>query len=149
MNNDKPLLAAIIGALSTLLAEIVSRIMLYWGVGRYSIYQLDSMILTMNRPNFLLGLYVNFVIGGLIGILFYYTIKAIGQTNLIVKGIFLGLLASALAEMLFSAVIEGKFIELRPLGDYYLHVAGSAFFGLGLGFFFQRYLFNSSTAANS
>ncbi len=78
MNKDKPLLAAIIGGLSTISAEIISRIMLALGIGQYSIYLLDSLILTLNRPNFFLGLYINFVIGGLVGLIFYYLIKCIG-----------------------------------------------------------------------
>lgn len=149
MANDKPLIAAIIGALSTISAEIISRIMLSLGIGQYSIYLLDSLILTMNRPNFFLGLYINFVIGGLIGLMFYYLIKSIGEANLIVKGAFMGMLATTIAEVIFSSIIEGTHIPLRPIGDYYLHVVGSAGFGLTMGIAFKAYLFFNDTASNS
>ena len=149
MDNDKPLTAAIIGALATISAEIISRIMLALGIGQYSIYLLDSLILTMNRPNFFLGLYINFIIGGLVGLMFYYLIKYIGQANLIVKSTFVGMLASVIAEVIFSSVIEGTYIPLRPIGDYYLHIVGSAGFGLTMGIAFKAYIFFKDTADNS
>ena len=143
MYNDKPLMAAIIGSLSTLTAEIISRIMLYFGIGQYSIYLLDSLVLTLNRPNFFLGLYVNFVIGGLVGLIFYYVIKSIGQANLIVKAAFVGMLSSAIAEILFSASIEGRFIPIRPISDYYLHIVGALLFGITMGIAFKYCIFKS------
>lgn len=149
MNNDKPLLAAIIGGLSTISAEIISRIMLALGIGQYSIYLLDSLVLTLNRPNFFLGLYINFVIGGLVGLIFYYLIKCIGQANLIIKGAFVGMLATTIAEVIFSSVIEGTYIPLRPIGDYYLHIVGSAGFGLTMGIAFKAYIFFKDTAGSS
>lgn len=147
MHDDKPLMAAIIGALSTLAAELASRIMLYFGIGQYSIYLLDSLVLTLNRPNFLLGLYVNFAIGGLVGIMFYYALKAIGQVNLLVKSAFIGMLSSAIAEMLLSAIVEGKYIPDRPIGDYYLHIIGATIFGLTMGIAFKYCIFKDTASS--
>ncbi len=144
MYNDKPLMAAIIGSLSTISAEIVSRIMLYFGIGQYSIYLLDSLVLTLNRPNFLLGLYINFSIGGLVGIMFYYALKTIGQTNLLIKSTFVGLVSSAFAEILLSAIVEGKYIPDRPIGDYYLHIVGATLFGLTMGIAFKYCIFKNT-----
>lgn len=139
---DKPLVAALLGALSTVPAEMVSRIMLYSGIGQYSIYQLDSMLITFNRPHEMLGLIVNFIIGGTVGVIFYYSIKLLGYDYLIYKSVFVGILASALTEFLITGLIEGKYIEIRPISDYYLHIVGALVFGLTLGILFNRFIFN-------
>jgi H+/Cl- antiporter ClcA len=139
---DKPLIAAAMGALSTIPAEIISRILLFSGIGKYSIYQLDSLLITFNRPNEFLGFYLNGIIGGIVGIAFYYSIKFLGEDYLVYKSIFVGLLASALSELLITALIEGKYIEIRPIGDYFLHIISAMIFGLTLGILFNKYLFN-------
>ena len=50
MKYDKPLVAALIGALSTIPAEILTRAFVSFGIGQYSVYQLDSLLITQNRP---------------------------------------------------------------------------------------------------
>ena len=144
MNYDKPLVAAIIGAVSSIPGEIVSRLMLYYGIGKYSTYQLDSLIITFNRPNEILGLILNFILGGVIGIIFYYSIQKLGQDYLVYKSIFVGLLASSVNEFLITALIEGKYIEIRPISDYYVHIVAALIFGFTLGILFKRYLFDNS-----
>lgn len=143
---DKPLIAAAIGAASTLAAEITSRIMLLFGIGKYSIYQLDSLLITFNRPDFFLGLFVNFIIGGIIGITFYYSLKILGTDYLIYKSIVVGLFAEPLSEILITALIEGTYIDIRPIGDYYLHIVGALAYGLLMGVLFEKYLVNAKTA---
>jgi hypothetical protein len=142
---DKPLIAAAIGATSTLAAEITSRIMIFFGIGKYSIYQLDSLLITFNRPDFFLGLFVNFIIGGFIGIAFYYSLKILGVDYIICKSIVVGLFAEPISEVLITALIEGKYIDIRPIGDYYLHIASALAYGLMMGVLFEKYLVTAKT----
>jgi len=140
---DKPLVAGVIGALSTIPSEIFSRVLLFLGIGKYSVYQLDSLLVTFTRPTATIGLIVNFILGGLIGILFYYAIKKLGQDYLVFKGIVGGLLFWAVTELIFTSTVEGRFFDLRPLSDYYVHISAAVVFGIMLGLLFKKYLFRN------
>lgn len=87
------MVAALIGALSTISAEILTQAFVSFGIGQYSVYQLDSLLITQNRPTLIIGLIVNFIIGGLVGILFYYSLEKIGFDYLVIKSAGVGLLA--------------------------------------------------------
>lgn len=140
MKYNKPLIAALIGALSTVPAELFSRLLLLLDIGQYSIYQVDSLILTLNRPNTFLGFYVNVIVGGLTGMIFYYLLRILDYDYLVYKSIFVGMFASILSEVLLSAMVEGSYIGFRPVDDYVLHVLSAMVFGLSMGVAFQRFL---------
>lgn len=144
MKYDKPLVAVLIGALSTIPSELFTRLLLFLGIGKYSVYQLDSLLVTFTRPSAMIGLIVNFILGGFIGVLFYYAIKKLGQDYLVFKGIAGGLLFWAVTELLFTLTIEGRFFDLRPLSDYYVHISAAVVFGVTLGLLFNKYLFKKS-----
>lgn len=137
---DKPLIAALFGGVSTLTAELLSRILLMFGIGKYSIYQLDSLLITFNRPTTLIGLILNLLVGGLTGIVFYYLLKTLGTDYLIIKSTGVGALSWFIFEMLFTFTVEGKFIDIRPISDYYVNLLGSLAFGITLGVLFKNYL---------
>lgn len=143
MKYDKPLVAALLGAVSTIPAEIITLILVFLGIGKYSIYQLDSLLITFNRPILLLGLIVNFIAGSLTAIVFYFSLKKIGSDYLIIKSSLLGALVWFIFELLFTSTIEGEYIPLRPINDYYIHLLSSLIFGVILGILFRRYLFRS------
>lgn len=142
MQEDKPLIAGIIGAFSTLPGEACSRILLALNIGGYSIYQLDSLLITLNRVNDFIGLYLNFVIGATVGIAFYFSIQFLGKTHLVYKSVFVGILSSIFTEFLFSAIIEGHYVAVRPISDYYVHAISALIYGLVMGIAFNKYLFN-------
>ena len=144
MKFDKPLIAALIGALSTITGEILTRALVFFGIGKYSIYKLDSLLITFNRPTTILGLIVNFIVGGSTDVIFYYALKKIGLDYLVIKSACVGILAWALTEFAFTITVEGKFIELRPISDYYIHILGAITFGITLGLLFKKYLLNRS-----
>jgi len=146
---DKPLIAGLLGALSTLIGEISTQLLIYLGVGKYSIYQLDSLLITFNRPSIIVGFIVNFIAGGFIGILFYYAISKLGQDYLVFKGAGVGLLSWGIFELILTATIEGNFIDIRPMSDYYIHLVGTIVFGITLGALFNKYLFNASIQLES
>ncbi|HBP63859.1 MAG TPA: hypothetical protein DD730_06225 [Desulfosporosinus sp.] len=122
MKYDKPMVAALIGALSTISAEILTRAFTSFGIGQYSVYQLDSLLITQNRPTLGIGLIVNLIIGGLVGILFYYSLEKIGFDYLVIKSACVGLLAWSGTELVITDLVEGKTIPLRPIAGYYVHM---------------------------
>ena len=140
MKYDKPLIAGLFGCLCTIPAEIVSRILLASGIGKYSVYQLDSLFITINRPNPIMGFIVSSTIGGLIAILFYFSLDKIGHDYIVLKSLFVNIFAWVVLETLSMAIIETRAIEPRPIVDYYAQLASTIVYGVVLGFLFKRFL---------
>ncbi|KGP76887.1 hypothetical protein JT05_02015 [Desulfosporosinus sp. Tol-M] len=144
MKEDKLLIAGVIGALSTIPAEIVTRILLIFGIGKYTIYQLDSLIFTINRPTTILGLIVCLIVGGTSAILLYLAFERLGSDNLVIKSVMFGVLLCIFLQIILKTV-EGIFIDIRPISDYYTHLFGAVIFGITEGILFKRFLFNKTT----
>lgn len=140
MKYNKPLTATIIGAVSTVPSEVVTRLLLLFGIGKYSLYQLDSLLITFNRPSTIMGLIVNFIVGGFVGVVFYYSLEKIGTDYLIIKSASVGALSWLFFELMFTVTVEGEYIDIRPMSDYYVHILGSLAFGITLGLLFKKYL---------
>ncbi|MFA4884408.1 MAG: hypothetical protein WC601_01300 [Desulfotomaculaceae bacterium] len=140
MKYDKPLIAVLIGALSTIPGEMATRALVFLGIGKYSIYQLDSLLITFNRPTTIIGLVVNFIVGGLIAVLLYYALNKLGEDYLVLKSVAAGLLFWFVFELIFTATVEGKFIEIRPVSDYYIHLLATIVYGITMGLLFNKYL---------
>ncbi|MDR3560768.1 MAG: hypothetical protein P4N59_04915 [Negativicutes bacterium] len=149
MKYDKPLIAGLFGALSTIVSEAVTQAFVFLGVGKYSIYELDSLLITFNRPSIIMGFIVNIIAGGTIAVLFYYALSKLGQDYLVFKGIAVGMLGWGIFEILLTATVEGQFFEIRPMSDYYLHLVGTVVFGITLGLLFEKYLFYESAPLDS
>lgn len=145
MKEDKLLIAGIIGGLSTIPAEIVSRILLFLGIGKYTIYQLDSFVFTLNRPVIIIGLIVCLLVGGFSAALLYSAFKKLGPDHIVIKSAMFGLLLCMLQQILFSITVEGKHIPIRPISDYYLHMLGAVTFGITEGLLFIKFLFEKNT----
>jgi hypothetical protein len=144
LNNDKILLAGVIGALSTIPAELVTRLFLFMGIGKYTAYQLDSLFFTINRPTTTIGLIVCFVVGGLSAILLYFAFKKLGSNNIVIKCAMFSLFMCLSMQILLLITIEGKFIDIRPISDYYIHMFGALIFGISEGLLFKRFLFKKT-----
>jgi len=143
LHYDKPLVAVAIGVLSTIPYELFTRLMLILGIGEYSLYQLDSLIVTINRPSLSMGIIISFLVGGVVSTVFYYSLKKLGPDYIVLKAIVASLLTWATLEVLFTATIEGKYIPIRPIDDYFVHMAGSIVFGITLGLLLNKYLFKN------
>ncbi|MBL4938571.1 hypothetical protein JK636_22970 [Clostridium sp. YIM B02515] len=144
MKNDKLLLTSFIGIVSTIPAEIISHLFVYFGFGKYSIYQLASLLITFNRPNFIIGLIVDFIIGGVIANLICYSLEKLGSEYLIIKAIMASFLSWLVCELAFTFSIEGRYFDLRPIGDYYNNILCAGIFGITLGLLFKKFLFRKS-----
>mgnify|MGYP000350870119 CR=1 FL=1 len=141
MKFDKPSLAILIGILSTIPYEIITRIFLHYGFAKYSVYQLTSLMITLNRPNTGLGIVSSIILGGAISLLLLFSLKFLRPNNLIIKSIGLTLLSWLLLEVMFMWLIEGReLIPHRPVSDYYSEMIGSLIFGLTQGILFRKYL---------
>jgi uncharacterized membrane protein len=141
LKDDKLVIAGVIGALSTIPSEIVTQILVYFGVGEYSIYSISSMVVTINRPSLIIGLFVYPVMGAIIATLFYYALKGLGSNYIIIKSVMVGYLMWLALELFFTMYIEGKYIPMRPISDYNIHLTGAIIFGITQGILFKRYLF--------
>ncbi|MDP4146699.1 MAG: hypothetical protein Q8936_19845 [Bacillota bacterium] len=141
MKYDKFLIVVSIGAVSTIPGEILSRVLIYFGIGKYSIYELASLLITFNRPTIILGLIVDFTVSGVVATLLYLVLGKIGSKYLVIKTLGGSLLAWFVTELLFTSTIEGKYIPIRPISDYYCHIFGAVAFGVTLGVLFKRFIF--------
>jgi hypothetical protein len=144
LKDDKLLVTALMGAISTIPAEIISRLLLYFGIGKYCIYQLASLFITLNRPTLILGLILEMIIGSFIAVLFCFAFEKLSSEYLVVKITLASLLAWLVCELAFTFTIEGRFIDIRPISDYYNNLISAAIFGVSLGLLFKRFLFNKS-----
>lgn len=141
MKYDKPLIAGVLGAISTIAGQVITRGLVSTGIGKYSVYQLISLIVTINRPHEFIGLINNFIIGGFFGVVFYYSLILLGRDYLFLKAICASLFFWILSEIIFTSAIEGRYIDVRPFSDYYVHLIGATSYGATMGWLFKRYLF--------
>jgi hypothetical protein len=141
MEQDKVLKIALLGALSTISGEIASRIFVYMGIGKFSIYELASLIITLNRPEEIMGLIIDFLVGSSFAVLLYFIFLKLGFSHLVIKTTMCSLLAWLVCELIFTAIIEGKYIDIRPINDYYSHIFSAIIFGLTLGLLLKKFIF--------
>ena len=141
MDYDKPLLVMLLGVISTIPYEIFTRMLLSLGIGKYSVYQLSSLIVTLDRPTAIMGALITSIVAGVIAMVFYHSTKIIGSDYIVVKGLVTGLLSWVITEFVFTWQIEGpKVIQHRPVGDYYLEASGATIFGIILGLLFRWFI---------
>ena len=141
MRYDKPLITGLLGSVSTIPYEIFTRVFVMFGIGKYSAYQLTSLVITLNRPRAILGMVMGALIGGLVAVIFYYSLKKMGPDYIILKSLFIGLLAWVFLEVVYVWLIEGPgLVKPRPIFDYYIHLSGSFLYGLTLGILLKTFL---------
>ena len=139
MNDDKLLVSGLIGAVSTIPAEIASQSLIYCGLGKYSIYQLASLFITLNRPTFLLGLILDMLAGGFVAIIFYLAFRCKDSRNIGIMAVMTSLFAWLFCELVFTFFLEGRFFPLRPINDYYSNLISALIFGISLALLYKRF----------
>lgn len=143
MDDAKILKAGVIGALSTSLSELVSWLLLFFGIGKYSVYQLNSLIVTISRTSEIIGLIINFLVGSIISSIIYLVFKKWGHRYIVINCIMVGLMTWLLWEFLFTLSIEGKTIGIRPIADYYNHLLGTFVYGASMGILLKLFIFKT------
>ena len=141
MNDDKYLIAGIIGVISVIPSEIVSRILIGLGYDKYSTYTLSSLLITGDKSSLIMGIIVNSVVAGFIAMILYQTILKIGSQHLVIKCAGGTLLVWLALELLFTIFIERKLITPRGMSGYYSHFCGAIIFGISEGILFNKFLF--------
>lgn len=140
---DKPMIVIIIACLSTIPYELLLRALLFFGYGKYSLYELNSFVITITteRPDAVMGFIVSCAVGGVYSLLFYYALEKLGADYLISKAAFSSVFLWVILELVFTSTIEGKTLDIRPISDYYIHMIGSIVYGITIGALFKRFLF--------
>lgn len=148
MKEDKSLILAIIGVVSTIVSEIITWIGRSTGLADHSDYELTSLIITVNRPSVLLGFVVEGSIGVIISAVLYKLVKETGEKYILLKSVFTGIIAWIIIEILITAILEGKTVPLRELSGYYTHLIGAVGFGITQGFLFKRYILKKANVVD-
>lgn len=142
LDDEKILVAGVIGASSTLVAELVSWIFNYLRIGPYSVYQLNSLIITGNRPSVLIGLLVNFVVGSILGTIVYLMLRTWGHRFTIIISIACTLIMWFIWEIVFTINIEGEIVPYRSMASYYKHLICSLVYGTSMGLMLKQFIFS-------
>jgi hypothetical protein len=145
MKHDKILIAGLIGGISTLAGEIVTKILVACGIGQYAVFELNSLVVTINRPSMVIGFIINFIIGSYVSALLYLVFTKLGHDHLIIKAAMGCLLLWFVFETGFSMFIENHVIPIRPIADLFVHLAGTAAYGLSVGVFLKIFIFRKET----
>ncbi len=141
MKYDKPLVVMLIGAVSTIPFEIITRVLVYFGIAKYSVFELNSLMVTLSRPNAILGTFSTMIVSSGIALFFYYSLKILGWDYLVIKSITISFFSWLILEVFFMWLIEGRnLVPYRPINDYYSELLGAVVFGITLGLLFRKYL---------
>lgn len=144
MNIKKALLASIIGALSTIPGEVITRIMVALGVGQYDVYQLNSLVATIDEPSIILGMIINFIVGGFVAILLYFLLEKIGGEFILIINIGASLIVWFVFESAFTVFFEGLLDVNRSISDHYVHLVGTTIYGITQGLLLKAILFKKA-----
>lgn len=140
MNYDRPLIALLLGVVATIPYEIFTRIMVSLGFAKYTVYQLSSLMVTLNRPTAGLGIVTSSIVGSIIAVLLYHSLKKLGTDYIVIKGFVAGIFGWGITEFIYTWIIEGRRFAHRPVSDYYTELIGSAIFGIVLGMLFRWFI---------
>jgi hypothetical protein len=141
MTNKKLIEAGIVGALSTIPGEIITRILVLSGIGKYDVYQLNSLVTTINEPSIILGMIINFIIGGFVAVLLYLLIEKTRIEIVMTINIAASLLIWFIFESMFTVFFEGLLNVTREISDHYVHLVGTTIYGITQGLLFKTIFF--------
>ena len=142
LDDDKLLIAGAIGIASTVVGEIGSWILLSLGLGTYSVYQLNSLIVTFNKPSILIGFVLNLLIGGIIGASVYLTVKKWGHKHITMVSLVYTLTAWLCLEVIFNAVVDKNIITSSLMGGYYNSLINAIVHAIFKGFMIKYFIFS-------
>ncbi|GFZ33174.1 hypothetical protein CSC2_37000 [Clostridium zeae] len=144
LNDDRILVAGAIGIVSTVVGEICSWIFVYLGIGTYSTYQINSLIVTYNKPSVLVGLFLNLIMGGIIGAAVYLTLKKWGHEHIIMVSLVYTLVAWMCIEIIANAVVDKNLIDTRVIGGYFNQIISAVIHAVAKGLMLKWFIFNKS-----
>ncbi|KHD37120.1 membrane protein [Clostridium acetobutylicum] len=144
LNDTNVIIAGLIGIVSTIVGEICSRIFIYFGIGKYSAYQLNSLIVTYNRPSAILGFMLNLLIGGIIGAAVYLTAQKWGDKHVILLSLAYTLVAWMFLEIIFNVVVNKSTVTTREFSGYYNQYISAVIHAVAKGLMLNFFIFKKS-----
>lgn len=141
-DDDKLLIAGAIGIASTVVGEIGSWILLSLGIGEYSVYQLNSLIVTFNKPSILIGFILNLLIGGIIGASVYLTVKKWGHKHIIMVSLLFTLISWLCLEITFNAVVDKNLITSLLMANHFNTLINAIIHAIFKGFMIKHFIFS-------
>lgn len=142
LDDDRILIAGAIGIASTVVGEIGSWILLSLGLGKYSVYQENSLIVTFNKPSILIGFILNLLIGSIIGATVYLITKKWGHRHIIMVSLILTLIAWLFLEIIFNAIVDKNIITSRLMSGYYNSLINAIIHAVFKGLLLKRFIFS-------
>lgn len=135
---DKPLLAALVGAVSVVPYEIIVIIAKYFGLVSLTVFQMNSMLI-YKQGSWLIGAVTTPLIGGIVSFVLYRMLQIIGTDYLPIKGVFAALITWAILETFFELVFRGITTEKTVLG-HFIHAFGAGTAGFTIGYLLKKFV---------
>lgn len=142
LDDYRILVAAAIGAVSTVIGEIGSRLLLSLGLGSYSVYQENSLVITFNQPSMLIGFAINLLIGSVIGVSVYLITKRWGYRYIIMVSLILTLVTWTILGIAFNATVDENIVTSRQLSDFYNSLTNAIVHAVFKALMIKRFIFN-------
>lgn len=131
--SNRLILSGVFGAVSTVLGEAATRLLVYYKIGQIDLYQFHSLFLTVDQSSWVLGLIVSLIIGCFIGTTVYNRLEKRGSHGIALGSIMSFVFAWFLFEIVYTVFFAGLMDVARPINDHYVYLAGMAISGLALG----------------
>ncbi len=144
LNDDKIITAGIIGIVSTIVGEICSWIFIYFGIGKYSTYQINSLIVTYDKPSAMVGFFLNLLFGGIIGAAVYLTANKWGNRHVMLISLAYTLVAWMVIEIVFNGVVYKSIIEARELSGYYGQYISAVIHAVAKAIMLNHFIYHKS-----
>jgi hypothetical protein len=142
LDDDRILIAGAIGVASTVVGEIGSWILLSLGVGKYSVYQENSLIVTYNTRSMMIGFILNVLIGSIIGATVYLTTKKWGHRHIIMVSLFFTMIAWLGLEIITNAIVDKNIITSRLMSGYYNSIINAIAHAVFKALMIKRFIFS-------
>ncbi|PKM42009.1 MAG: hypothetical protein CVV03_10840 [Firmicutes bacterium HGW-Firmicutes-8] len=136
MKYDKPLLAALIGAIAIIPHEAISLTAKYLGWTSMSVFEMNSKLFDQ-YGSWIVGVLTTLLTSAVVGFIFYEVLRIIGVDYIILKGI----AASMTSWLIFEAILQMvRGTSGEPVSGHFIHAFGAAVAGLVIGYMFERFL---------
>lgn len=143
MKYNKPLIAVLIGAVSTIPYEIFMLIIKFVGLTKHSIFEFSSMMF-ISKGSWWLGVLSAPATGGMAGLVLYELIRVIGYDYLPIKGALVWMTMWALIDIIFATLGKNTIMD-QPLSGHFMHALGAGMAGSIMGYLMVKYLVRNSS----
>jgi hypothetical protein len=144
MYSNRHLLAGLLGAVSTIVGELITCLLVYLKFGQLDLYQFHSLFLTIDEPSIVLGSIISLLIGGCIGVYLYTCHEKHGTIGIIIRSFAISLLVWFFFETVFTIFYAGLLDLTRPINEHYVYLLGIAVSGITMGILLKTLIFKKT-----